>query len=124
VIDTKGEVILNEPKIPAEMAIYIRKAIVQSANIGIEYRGATSFRLSDKKSFGIETWDIDGNGIDVAFFDFPEEEDWILSGHVVNLEGSYIFDRTLMYNHFGYQLFQRMGRCRPSAVVGQFQARA
>ncbi len=110
VIDTKGEVILNEPKIPAEMVIYIRKAIVQSTNIGIEYRGATSFRLSDKKSFGIETWDVDENGIDVAFFDFPEEEDWILSGHVVNLEDSYIFDRTLMYNHFGYQLFQKMGR--------------
>ncbi|MCK4747069.1 MAG: CotH kinase family protein, partial [Bacteroidales bacterium] len=109
-IDTKGVLILNEPKVPAEMNIYIRKAKVQTANIGIEYRGSTSFRLSDKKSFGIETWDIDGNDIDVAFFDFPKEEDWILSGHIVNLENSYMFDRTLMYNHFGYQLFQKMGR--------------
>jgi hypothetical protein len=110
VIDTKGNTILNEPKIPADMAIYIRKALAQSANIGIEYRGSTSFRLSDKKSFGLETWDVDGNDIAVAFFDFPEEEDWILSGHVVNLEDRYIFDRTLMYNHFGYQLFRKLGR--------------
>jgi len=110
VIDTKGLDILNEPKIPAEMRIYIRKAEVQSANIGIEYRGSTSFRLSDKKSFGIETWDVNGNDMDVAFFNFPMEEDFILEGHVVNLESGYIFDRTLMYNYFGYQLYSKMGR--------------
>ena len=110
VIDTKGTGILNEPKIPAEMDIYIHKDKVQSTNIGIEYRGSTSFRISDKKSFGIETWDANGNDKDVSFFDFPMEEDWILMGHIVNLDGGYIFDRTLMYHYFGYQLFRRMGR--------------
>ncbi len=110
VIETNGIGILNEPKIPAEMNIYIHNVEIQSVNIGIEYRGSTSFRISNKKSFGIETWDVDGNDIDVAFFDFPMEEDWILMGHIVNLDQGYIFDRTLMYHYLGYQLFRKMGR--------------
>lgn len=110
VIDTRGMKILNEPKIPAEMMIYRGTTMVQQTGIGIEYRGSTSFRLSDKKSYGIETWDADGNDIDVAFFDFPAEEDWILMGHIVNLGEQYIFDRTLMYHYFGYQLSRKMGK--------------
>ena len=110
VIDTKGAAIQNEPKIAAEMKIYIEKEEMQSQNIGIEYRGSTSFRISDKKSFGIETWDADGNDIDVTFFDFPAEEDWVLVGHVVNLRDDFIFDRTLLYHHFAYQLFRKMDR--------------
>ncbi len=110
VIDTKGVGILNEPKIPAEMNIYIQKVKIQSTNIGIEYRGSTSYRLSNKKSFGIETWDVEGNDKDVAFFDFPMEEDWILTGHIVNIDNGFIIDRTLMYHYFGYQLFRKMGR--------------
>ncbi len=109
IIDTKGVGILNEPKIPAEMTIFVRKAEIQRTNIGIEYRGSTSFRISDKKSFGIETWDNSGNDIDVEFFNFPMEEDFILMGHIVNLENQFIFDRTLMYHSFGYQLFRKMG---------------
>lgn len=110
VVETRGLGILNEPKIPAEMTIYIQKTEIQKVRIGIEFRGSTSYRLSDKKSFGIETWDADGNDVDVAFFDFPEEEDFILMGHIVNLEDKYVFDRTLIYNYFGYELFSKMGR--------------
>ena len=110
IIDTKGVDIKNEPKIPAELKIYVEKAAVQSAHIGIEYRGSTSFRLSDKKSFGLETWAEDGSDTQVSFFGFPEEEDWILMGHVVNEGQGYIFDRTLMYHQFGYRLFEAMGR--------------
>ncbi len=50
------------------------------------------------------------NDIDVAFFDFPMEEDWIFMGHIVNLDQGFIIDRTLMYHYFGYQLFRKMGR--------------
>jgi hypothetical protein len=50
VIETHGTGILNEPKIHAEMVIYQQKAEIQRAQIGIEYRGSTSFRISDKKS--------------------------------------------------------------------------
>ncbi len=109
-VTTNGVEIQNEPKIPAKLKIFVDKEEVQSATIGIEYRGSTSFRLSDKKSFGVETWDLQGNDVDVSFFGFPAEEDWILNGHVVNLEEGYIFDRTLMYHYFGYQVYQNMGR--------------
>lgn len=109
VIDTRGTGILNEPKVPAEMVIYENKTEVHRAGIGIEYRGSTSFRISDKKSFGIETWDEAGKDTDVSFFGFPAEEDWILSGHIVNLGQGYIFDQTLMYNYFGYELYRKMG---------------
>ena len=110
VIETRGLGIINEPKIPAELILYVQKAEIQRTQIGIEFRGSTSYRLSDKKSYGIETWDAEGNDMDVAFFDFPEEEDFILMGHVVNLEDRYVFDRTLIFNYFGYNLFSNMGR--------------
>jgi len=109
VIETHGIDILNEPKVPAEMIIYQQKAEIKRVQIGIEYRGSTSFRISDKKSFGIETWDEQGNDIDVAFFGFPEEEDFILSGHIVDTTDHWGFDRTLMYNYLGYNLFRNMG---------------
>ena len=110
IIDTEGETIQNEPKIPAVLRMYLEKVQIKSSTIGIEYRGSTSFRLSDKKSFGLETWDIRGEDSTVSFFDFPEEEDWILNGHIVNLENGTIVDKTLMYHYFGYELFRNMGR--------------
>lgn len=110
VIDTRTNEIQNEPKIAADMTIYVNKLPVQKQSIGIEYRGSTSFRLSDKKSYGIETWDAAGNDVNVSFFGFPEEGDWILNGHVVNLENKYIFDRTLMYHYFGYEVSRSMGK--------------
>jgi hypothetical protein len=110
VIQTDGLQILNEPKVSAHMYIYQNKSLIQSQTIGIEYRGSTSFRISDKKSFGIETWDASGDDVDISFFGFPEEEDWILLGHVVNLTDHYIFDRTLMYNYLGYNWSRSIGR--------------
>ncbi|MBX2967833.1 MAG: CotH kinase family protein [Cyclobacteriaceae bacterium] len=85
--------------------MYNQKALVQEVPIGIEYRGKTSYRLSHKKGFNIETT----NG-DVSFFGFPEEEDFRLVGHIVNLTDKYIFDRTLMYNYIGYEMARSIGR--------------
>jgi hypothetical protein len=109
-INTKGTQILNEPKVAADMTIYVAKAKVKAQTIGIEYRGSTSYRISDKKSFGIETWDANKNDTQVVLFDFPEEEDFILNGHVVNIENRFIIDRTLIYHHFGYELSRSIGR--------------
>ena len=78
-INTLGNEIQNEPKVPAELRILANDEEIFYTHIGIEYRGSTSFRISNKKSFGIETWDADGNDIDLSFFGFPEEEDWILN---------------------------------------------
>lgn len=110
IIDTRGEAIQNEPKIIANMAIYENKELTQTQTIGIEYRGSTSFRLSDKYSYGIETWDAAGNDVDVSFFGFPDEEDWILMGQVVNLTDNYIFDATMLYHHVGYTISREMDR--------------
>jgi hypothetical protein len=100
--------VLNEPKIAGEMEIYINKKRVLNSTIGIEYRGSTSYRISDKKSFGIETRDANGKGKDVSILGFPAEEDWILTGDVFQAPNT-IFDRTLMYHYLGYELFRNMG---------------
>ncbi len=110
VINTNGNQIQNEPKVPATIQIFEKGELKQATTIGIEFRGSTSFRLSDKKSFGIESWDADGNDQDVTFFGMPEEEDWILNGHVVNESQGFIWDRTLMYHYIGYNLYRQMGR--------------
>ena len=110
IIDTKGLQIQNEPKVPASMKIYVEKQLVQEQSIGIEYRGSTSFRISDKKSYGIEAWDEAGEDMNVSFFGFPKEEDWVLIGHVVNVENKFIFDRTLMYHYIGYNWSRSIGR--------------
>ncbi|MFZ5973306.1 MAG: CotH kinase family protein [Bacteroidota bacterium] len=104
-VNTEGNPIQFEPKINATLQIYESKALVQEAAVGIEYRGKTSFRLSDKKGFNIET--LDG---DASFFGFPEEEDFRLIGHIVNLKEKYIYDRTLIYNFIGYEVARSIGR--------------
>lgn len=110
VINTSGRQILYEPRIPATLKIYERQALVQEQTIGIEYRGKTSYRLSDKKGFNIESIDATGEGMDVSFFGMPEEEDWRLVGHVVNLKEKYAWDQSLMYNHVGYELSRNIGK--------------
>jgi hypothetical protein len=110
IINTGGASIQNEPKIPATLYIFEEKELVKEQTIGIEYRGSTSFRISDKKSFGIETWTESGEDMDVSFFDMPEEEDWVLIGHVINQEGNYAFDRTLLYHYIGYEWSRDIGR--------------
>ncbi len=90
IIDTKGVDIKNEPKIPAELKVYVEKAAVQSAHIGIEYRGSTSFRLSDKKSFGIETWAEDGSDTEVSFLGFLKKKTGYLWG-MWSMKGRDIF---------------------------------
>ncbi|MEQ9659065.1 CotH kinase family protein, partial [Fulvivirga sp.] len=109
-VDTRGVSIENEPKIIADMTIFEKKVATNVSTIGIEYRGSTSFRLSDKKSFGLESWDAEGNDIKASYFGLPEEEDWILMGHVVNETEGYMFDQTLMYHYLGYEISRNIGK--------------
>jgi hypothetical protein len=101
--------ILNEPKVTGEMSIFINKLNVLTTPIGIEYRGSTSYRISDKKSYGIETRDKNGSSIDLEVAGFPAESDWILTGDVFKASDQTIFDPTLMHHYIGYELFGRMG---------------
>ncbi|MDP2041293.1 MAG: CotH kinase family protein [Algoriphagus sp.] len=110
VIDTRGAEIPYEPGVLATMKIYQRKKLVQEQKIDIEFRGKTSFRLSDKRGFNLETVDASGEGMDVSFFGMPEEEDWRLIGHVVNLKDKYIWDKSLIYNSVAYELSRKIGK--------------
>nr|HMP32425.1 CotH kinase family protein [Saprospiraceae bacterium] len=109
VIDTKNTAINYEPKSAAVLEIHEKGTEIKKYNIGIEYRGKTSFRISDKKPYGIEIWDEAGNDIKASMLGFPEEADWILNNHVVNLKEKYIWDRSLMYNYIGYELARSAG---------------
>ena len=110
VIDTQGRDIQYEPKIPATLKVYEKGLLSQETRAGIEYRGKTSFRLSDKKGFNIETINASGQGVDISFFGMPAEEDWRLIGHVVKMDSKFAWDISLMYNHVGYELSRMIGR--------------
>ena len=73
IIDTHGAEIIDEPKIEADMYIIdngpgMRNSLedprVFEGKIGIEIRGSSS-QMFPKKQYGIETWDDQGEGIDV-----------------------------------------------------------
>lgn len=108
IIDTFGEEIADEPKIPANMKIihnpgdrnYICDAAEFDGRIGIEIRGRSSQRFP-KKSYGFETWDEDDNDTNVSLLGFPEESDWILYGPYS--------DKSLLRNHLAYTLTNQAG---------------
>jgi hypothetical protein len=100
-INTNGTEIPDEPKINASMRIITENIQVFSGDIGIEVRGSTSRRLFDKLSYGFETWDTNGDDIDVTINGLPEEEDWILYGP--------FSDKTLVRNKLAYDLAREIG---------------
>ena len=73
-INTSNKTIVDEPKIPASMDLYIDGELNKSYNIGIEIRGSSS-QFFEKKSYGVETWDSNNEDIDTDLGGFPEEED-------------------------------------------------
>jgi len=99
-IDTSNKMILDEPKIPASMDLYIDGELNKSYNIGIEIRGSSS-QFFEKKSYGIETWDSNNEDIDIDLGGFPEEEDWILNGP--------FSDKSLIRNVLIFQLSNAIG---------------
>lgn len=121
VIDTQGATIPYEPGVPAQMKIYENKKLIQTQRIDIEYRGKTSFRLSDKKGFNFETIDASGEGVDISFFGIPAEEDWRLIGQVVNKNDGYIWDQSLMYNYIGYELSRNIGKYASRGVFVEIE---
>jgi hypothetical protein len=111
IINTNGQPILNEPKIPAEMGIiYNGPGELNSindpfndynGNIGIELRGSSS-QSFPKKSFGIETWDENLQDTSVSILGMPEEEDWVLHGPYS--------DKSLIRNLLAFKLGNDLGR--------------
>jgi subtilisin-like proprotein convertase family protein len=128
VINTGSNSIQDEPKVMADMGIIfngfaVRNYMTDSFNdyngkIGIEYRGSSSQGMP-KKSYGFETWDVNGNSIDSSLLGMPKESDWILSA-------SYS-DKSLLNNFMTYDLARSLGwyapRCQHVELVinGEYQ---
>ena len=102
IVDTKGQEIIDEPKVPATLMIIDSSDTLYNGYIGIELRGSTSQIFFDKKSYGVETWDKDGNDIDIALAGLPPEEDWIFQGPYS--------DKSLIRNALIYDLSNRIGQ--------------
>ena len=111
IIDTSGNWIRDEPKIPAQMKIIYDESggrntlnsqhIDFKGKIGIELRGKTSLGFP-KKQYGIEVQDAQGNDKDASLLQLPAESDWVLNGPY--------WDKTLMRNYLAYEFSNRIGR--------------
>ncbi|MBN2236044.1 MAG: CotH kinase family protein, partial [Bacteroidales bacterium] len=114
IIETQGKTIVDEPKITSLMRVvdngvgnlngYFDEATDYDSFIGIEIRGQSS-QMFPKKSFGLETRDELGEGVNVSLLGMPEEEDWILSAPYS--------DKTMLRNALTYQLGAKMGSWQP-----------
>ncbi len=128
ILDTNGQTIPDEPKIPATMGIIyngpeVRNYLTDPYNnynghIGIEVRGQSS-QSWPKKQYAVETWNASQQDIDVSLLGLPVENDWILYAPYI--------DRSMMRNVLSYQLAREMGRyasrCRFVELVlnGEYQ---
>lgn len=111
VINTEGRTIVDEPKVMASFGIIYngegnRNFIEDEFNeyngfCGIEIRGNSSQYFA-KRSYGIETWDANGEDVDAAFLNFPLEEDFVLHGPYA--------DKTLINNALVMELGNQLGQ--------------
>lgn len=110
IINTNGQEIVDEPDILCEFGI-IYNGPGQTNHIEdpwneysgfakVEIRGESS-QFFNKKSYAVETSDADGQDLDAAFLNFPEEEDWILYGPYS--------DKTLLRNVLTMKIGNELG---------------
>lgn len=110
-IDTKGAVIADDPKIAATMQIIdngtgktntLTDKPSFTSNIGIELRGSSS-QLFPKKAYGIELRDVTGeNSLAQSVLGMPSESDWVLNA-VYN-------DKTLVRETLTYDFYRKMSK--------------
>lgn len=113
-IDTRGQVIPDEPRIVAHMGLIYNGEGNYNApgdpfnnydgQIAIERRGRSSQGF-DKKSYRIETQTDSGTNNNVSLLGMPKENDWVLNGPYS--------DKTLMRNALSYTLAGQLGRYAP-----------
>ena len=88
IIDTKGQEVLDDPKILANIRIIdnggkkrnkLSDRAAYAGKIGIELRGSSSQRFP-KKPFGFELKDASGTkDVSASLLGLPKEEDWVLN---------------------------------------------
>lgn len=117
VINTNGQNIADDPRITCDMGIINNgtgaiNLLNDSFNdydgkISIEYRGSSS-QTFPKKSYALETQDINGNNNNVSLLGMPAENDWILYAPYS--------DKSLMRNFLTFNLGEKMGNYSPRTV--------
>ena len=120
-IDTYGEEIPDEPKIPGWMTIYNRgegelNTILNSpddydGHIAIEQRGNSSrwmYEDDGKISYSLETQDSLGENNNVKLFGMPRENDWVLYGPYS--------DKTMLKNVMAYWIGNETGAWAPRTI--------
>ena len=117
VINTNGQNIADDPRITCDMGIINNgTGAINSLNdsfndydgkISIEYRGSSS-QTFPKKSYALETQDINGNNNNVSLLGMPVENDWILYAPYS--------DKSLMRNFLTFKLGEKMGNYSPRTV--------
>ena len=115
------KIIQNEPKVPAVLQLFENRLKTFESTIGIEYRGSTSFRLSDKKSYGIEAWDTSGADTDIQLLDYPLGEDFIFTGQVLNVTDNWVWDATMLHHYIGYQWYAQMGNYASRSTFAELE---
>jgi hypothetical protein len=113
IIDVHDRVIVDDPKVTVDMKVIdngtgqrnnVADPATYEGKIGIEFRGSTSQQF-DKKPYGFELQDVDGDGIDGSLLGMPEEEDWCLIA-TYN-------DKSLMRDALAYKMGRDLGRYGP-----------
>jgi hypothetical protein len=110
-IDTKGGVILNDPKITADFSVINNGSGKRNKStdipnefngkIGIELRGQSS-QGQPLRSYDIELRDAAGLELATPLLGMPPESDWVLYAPYM--------DKTMMRNYLAYTLTRQMGR--------------
>ncbi len=111
IINTRGGVILNDPKITADFSV-INNGIGKrnkssdvaneyNGKIGIELRGQSS-QGQPLKSYDLELRDAAGLELPTPLLGMPPESDWVLYAPYM--------DKTMMRNFLAYTLTREMGR--------------
>jgi hypothetical protein len=110
IIDMNTKLIQDEPKTKGVLYIYQNKILTDSIDIGVEYRGKTSFLMSDKKSYGFELKGKDGKDTTVSLLGLPKDGDWSLIGNVTSKMHGFGFDSTMLYHVVSYEYSRMAGR--------------
>jgi hypothetical protein len=111
VVDTFGQWIPDDPKIPAKLKIIHdpsggRNSLDSShvdfeGKIGVEIRGQSS-KQYPKKQYSFELLSDDGKDVEASLLGLPADSDWILHAPYS--------DKTLMRNFLAYHFSNRIGR--------------
>jgi hypothetical protein len=113
-IDTKGQTIVNEPKITVNIKVIDNgpgksNSTADPGNqydgfAGIEIRGQSS-QMFPKKSYGVELRNAAGEDLKAGLMGLPEESDWVLYAPYS--------DKTMLRNALTYYLGRKMSRWQP-----------